>query len=466
MTLWLPIDHASHLPGMSSLPPAPINSIPVSELARNARLALERAFPVLWVSGELSGITRAASGHLYFSLKDELAQVRCVMFRNRSQLLPFEPRAGLRVELRAQVSLYEARGDFQLTVDAMRPAGPGALHDAFLRLKAKLEQEGLFDAARKRALPVLPARLAIVTSSNAAALRDVLITLARRAPHIEVILLPCLVQGTEAPARIASAIARAGETGCDVLLVVRGGGSAEDLMAFNDEGVARAIAACPVPVVTGIGHETDFSIADFVADLRAPTPTAAAELVSAGHVEAAARLRTLTTRLARATRARLDHRGQKLDDLSSRLHPPARQLALARDRLHALQQRMRRAYRVRQAQDSRSADALAQRLHATRPSSAARLAVLQRLSQRLHASMHWTLESARHRSQLCSAQLAQLDPAAVPARGFSIVRGRDGRVVRDSESLSAGQSLQVQFERGGADVAVSQVHIDADRAPR
>lgn len=431
-------------------------SVPVSELVRRARIELERSFPVLWVSGELSGVTRAASGHLYFSLKDEAAQARCVMFRNRCQLLPFEPKAGLRVEVRAQVSLYEARGDFQLNIDAMRQAGPGALHEAFLRLKARLDAEGLFDPARKRALPLLPLSVAIVTSRSGAALHDVLSTLSRRARHIELTVLPCLVQGIDAPAQIATAIARAGASGCDVLMVVRGGGSAEDLGAFNDERVARAIAACPVPVVTGIGHETDFSIADFVADLRAATPTAAAELVSAGHVAAAARLLVLGQRLVRATRARLDTGGQKLDDLSSRLNPPARQLSLAHEHLDRLHRRMRRARDVRRSQQARRVSELTLRLRTARPQTERKKAALDHLRERLRTAMHRVLETAHHRSGLSSAQLGQLDPAAVLARGYAIVRDGNGSIVRDAAALGIGQSLQLQLERGRAEVEVSR----------
>ncbi|MBP6096043.1 MAG: exodeoxyribonuclease VII large subunit [Methyloversatilis sp.] len=437
------------------------SSVPVSELVRRARLELERSFPVLWVSGELSGVTRAASGHLYFSLKDEAAQVRCVMFRNRCQLLPFEPKAGLRVEVRAQVSLYEARGDFQLNIDAMRQAGPGALHEAFLRLKARLDAEGLFDPARKRALPTLPLGVAIVTSLSGAALHDVLSTLSRRARHIEVTVLPCLVQGVDAPAQIAKAIARAGTSGCDVLMVVRGGGSAEDLSAFNDERVARAIAACPVPVVTGVGHETDFSIADFVSDLRAATPTAAAELVSAGHVAAAARLLVLGRRLARATRTRLDTGGQKLDDLSSRLNPPARQLLLARERLHGLHRRMRRAFEVRRSQQAGRIGELTLCLRTARPQPDRKKVVLDHLRERLRTSMYRVLETARHRSGLSSAQLGQLDPAAVLARGYAIVRDRDGYIVRDAANLGIGQSLQLQLGRGRAEVEVRRTCPEA-----
>ena len=310
-------------------------------------------------------------------------------------------------------------------------------------------------------MPPLPVRLAIVTSPTAAALRDVLATLARRAPHIAIVLLPCLVQGVDAPAQIATAVGRAGDAGCDALMVVRGGGSAEDLMAFNDERVARAIAACPVPVVTGIGHETDFSIADFVADLRAATPTAAAELVSAGHVEAGRQLSALTARLSRAVHARLDARGQKLDDLAARLHPPARQLSLARERLHVLHERMRRAQQVKQARDNRHAGVLALRLQAARPALALRQANLHRLAERLNSAVHGALESARHRTDLSAAQLAQLDPAAVLARGFAIVRDGEGRIVRDAGTLAAGQGLHLQFEHGGADVDVRRAYPDA-----
>jgi exodeoxyribonuclease VII large subunit len=439
-------------------------AIAVSELARRARLALERQFPVLWVSGELSGVTRAASGHLYFSLKDEAAQVRCVMFRSRSQLLPFEPKAGLRVEVRAQVSLYEARGDFQLTVDAMRRAGVGDLYEAFLRLKAQLAAEGLFDPARKRPLPALPARLAIVTSPGAAALRDVLAALARRAPLLEIVLLPCLVQGIDAPQQIVTAISQVGVVGAEVLLLVRGGGSAEDLAAFNDERVARAIAACPVPVVSGVGHETDFSIADFVADLRAATPTAAAELVSAGHVEAAARLLTLGARLARALRGRLDARGQKLDDLAARLRPPARQMDLAHDRLHGLHDRLQRAHAAQLTQAQRRTEALAMRLRLARPTQAMRQATLSRLADRLGHALHADLERDRQRVHLAATQLTQLDPTAVLARGYSIVRDADGRIVRDAAALMRNQALRIDFARGHAEVEVSRSYPDSDAA--
>ncbi len=432
-------------------------AIAVSELARRARITLERQFPVLWVRGELSGVTRAASGHLYFSLKDDAAQLRCVMFRSRSQLLPFEPRAGLQVEVRAQVSLYEPRGDFQLTVDAMRQAGVGGLFEAFLRLKAKLEAEGLFDAARKRPLPQLPARIAVVTSPAAAALRDVLAALARRAPHVELVLVPCLVQGTEAPARIAAALAAAGRCDADLVLLVRGGGSAEDLAAFNDERVARAIAACPLPVVSGVGHETDFSIADFVADLRAATPTAAAEIVSAGHVDAARRLRALAERLDRAQHDRLDRLGRRLDDLAERLHPPSRQLALASERLHALHARMRRAGSSQLGQAHNRIEGLTLRLRGSRPALDMRRAGLARMRDHLQQAAGSHLDEAGQRLRLAAAQLVQLDPGAVLSRGYALVRDGEGRIVRDAATLTIGQPVRLQFGQGSADADITRL---------
>src|SRR5919204_158850 len=253
----------------------------VSELLRSVRDTLERRFPLLWVRGELSNLSRAASGHCYFTLKDGQAQVDCVMFRSRAAALDWELREGAQVEARVLVTLYEPRGRFQLTVEAMRPAGLGPLYERFLRLKEKLEREGLFAAAAKRELPSHPACIGIVTSLKAAALRDVLTTLARRNAAIPVIVYPAPVQGEGAATRIAAVLRRANARGeCDVLLLVRGGGSIEDLWQFNEEVLARAIRASRIPVVVGVGHETDFTIADFAADARAPTPTAAAELAS------------------------------------------------------------------------------------------------------------------------------------------------------------------------------------------
>jgi len=262
---------------------SPSEILTVSALTRSVRDLLEHCYPLLWVAGEISNFTVAKSGHAYFVLKDEHAQVRCVMFRHRQQNLEWTPRDGMQIEAQVLVSLYEPRGDFQLNVETMRRAGLGALFEAFLKLRDKLEKEGLFKTETKRSLPSLPRAIGVITSREAAALRDVLTTLDRRNPSIEVVVFPVQVQGEGAAEKIAAALEVAGRRGeCDVVLLVRGGGSIEDLWAFNEEIVARAIRACPIPVVTGIGHETDFTIADFVADRRAPTPTAAAELVSPG----------------------------------------------------------------------------------------------------------------------------------------------------------------------------------------
>ncbi|HEY1607671.1 MAG TPA: exodeoxyribonuclease VII large subunit, partial [Paraburkholderia sp.] len=255
--------------------------VPVSALNRAIGAMLERSFPLAWVSGEVSNFTRAASGHWYFSIKDAQAQIRCVMFRGRAQYAEFVPREGDRIEVRALVTMYEPRGELQLNVEAVRRTGQGRLYEAFLRLKAQLEAEGLFDASRKRELPAHPRAIGIVTSMQAAALRDVLTTLCRRAPHVPVIVYPAPVQGAGSAEKLAAMIGTANARAeVDVLVLCRGGGSIEDLWSFNDEGLARAIAASAIPVVSGVGHETDFTIADFAADLRAPTPTGAAELVS------------------------------------------------------------------------------------------------------------------------------------------------------------------------------------------
>src|SRR5690606_16855850 len=319
----------------------------VSALNRMAREALEAALPLLWVGGEISNLTRASSGHVYFTLKDANAQVRCAMWRNRAQLLAFRPENGMRVEARALVTLYEARGDYQLNVEALRPAGIGNLFEAFNRLKAKLAAEGLFDPDQRRPLPRFPRAVGVVTSLQAAALRDVLVTLRRRAPHLPVVLYPAPVQGADAAARLVAAVQDAGrrapQDGVDLLLLVRGGGSIEDLWSFNDEALARALRACPLPVVCGVGHETDFTIADFAADLRAPTPTGAAELASAGWHAARSELGTLQPRLQRALDRRLEGLAQRVDRAGLRLVHPRERLRQEATRLEHQGERLRRA---------------------------------------------------------------------------------------------------------------------------
>src|SRR5258706_9655295 len=323
-----------------SLPPS-AGVVTVSELLRSVRDSLERRFPLLWVSGEISNLSLAPSGHCYFTLKDGQAQVECVMFRSRAALLQRELQNGARIEARARVTLYEPRGRFQLSVEAVRQAGVGPLYERFLRVKEKLEREGVFDAGLKRELPAFPRCIGVVTSLAAAALRDVLTTLARRNPALTVVVYPVPVQGQGAAARIAAMLGRASERAdCDVLLLVRGGGSIEDLWQFNEEAVARAIRASRIPVVVGVGHETDFTIADFAADARAPTPTAAAELASPSRPELLLRVAELGVRATREALRRIAYAMQGVDALARRLLHPAERLRASRQLVAQLAARL------------------------------------------------------------------------------------------------------------------------------
>ena len=431
--------------------------VSVSTLNRLARHALEERFPLLWVAGEVSNLSRPTSGHVYFTLKDDSAQVRCVMFRSRAQLLPWILENGKQVEAQALVTLFEPRGDYQLNVEALRQAGLGRLFEAFARQREKLESEGLFAAERKRPLPRLPQRIGVVSSAQAAALRDVLVTLGRRAPHLPVILFPTLVQGDAAPAQIVAAIDAAGRRDdIDVLIVARGGGSIEDLWAFNDEAVARAIAACPKPVVCGIGHEIDTTIADLVADLRAATPTAAAELVSAGWVAARDTLRALAGGLGAAMRAQMGVRMQRLDLLASRIAVPAERLARHRQTLALLATRLAAAA-LRQSRCRRDTlTGLQLRLDRVRVDTAAPRNRLALLRQRMTASLRLDAKRRQHRLDVCASALALLNPDATLARGFSIVRDAEGRIVRDSRQLQPAATIGLRFAHGTAQATVSQ----------
>ena len=408
--------------------------VTVSDLNRRARILLENQFETLWVGGELSGVKNAPSGHWYFCLKDSAAEVQCVMYRSRAQFLEFRPENGQQVEVRARVTLYEPRGTYQLTIDEVRKAGLGALYEAFEKLKAKLDAEGLFAPERKRPLPRFPRRIGIVTSPAAAALRDVLTTLARRAPRVPVVIYPAQVQGETAAAQIAKAIRAANSHDhVDVLIVCRGGGSLEDLWAFNEEIVARAVFESRLPIVSGVGHETDFTICDFVADVRAPTPTAAAALASPDRVALAEAVAALGRRLARDL-ARIVERGaQRLDHAARRLLTPAERLARNRERVAQLGRRLRIA--------------------ATRDQQA-RAAEVRALSPRLRRALPLR-ERAQRVASLRDA-LSHLDPTQVLARGYSIVRDAGGHVRVTSAGLGAGDALDITFSEGGADVTVTR----------
>lgn len=436
-----------------SMPPQAV--ISVSELNRSARQLLEQGFPLLWVSGEISNFKRYDSGHWYFSLKDAAAQVRCVMFRHKNQYLDWQLQDGMRVEVRALVTLYEPRGDFQLNVEALRRAGLGALYEAFERLKSRLAKQGLFDPARKRPLPAFPRQIGIVTSPAAAALRDVLITLRRRMPSIPVVLYPAPVQGEGAAEKIAAAIRSAAERAeCDVLILARGGGSIEDLWAFNEEEVALAIGACPIPIVSGVGHETDVTIADFVADVRAPTPTGAAQLASPSRDELRQRLAALHNRSARAMARGIEGRMQRLDILSRRLTHPGERVRNQAVHLTHLRERLRGAwFRVHENRGWRQRE-LARRLAGAGPDLAALVRQQENLDWRMRTAVARYLDILDHKFAGARAHLAHLNPQLVLERGYSIAQKADGTIVRDSAQVEAGDRLRVTFAAGWAKTEV------------
>ena len=423
----------------------------VAELNRLAKELIETGLPLMWVGGEISNFTRAASGHCYFSLKDGQAQVRCVLFRHKAQLHDWRPENGMQVEVRAYPSFYEARGEFQLTVETLRRSGLGALYAAFEKLKAKLAAEGLFDEARRLPLPRFPRAVGVVTSLKAAALRDVLTTLKRRLPSLPVVIYPTAVQGEGAGREIAAAITAAGARAeCDVLIVCRGGGSIEDLWAFNEEAVARAIDACPLPVVSGVGHETDFTIADFVADRRAPTPTAAAQLVCPGRDELLQELGHYAQRLRQVALRGLERRMQQLDGLARGLVHPGERIAAQASELAHLAQRLRGAWaHWGDAQRWRLRD-LYRELRAGRPDTAAQALATRALAQRLRSAAAGRVQALQAELRHCAAQLDNLNPHAVLERGYSVARTADGAVVRDAATLGAGDELTVSFARGWA----------------
>ncbi|CAE6758382.1 exodeoxyribonuclease VII large subunit [Paraburkholderia nemoris] len=446
-------------PFSSSATPGGEVVVPVSALNRAIGTMLERSFPLVWVSGEVSNFTRAASGHWYFSIKDAQAQMRCVMFRGRAQYAEFTPREGDRIEVRALVTMYEPRGELQLNVEAVRRTGQGRLYEAFLRLKAQLEAEGLFAAERKRALPAHPRAIGIVTSLQAAALRDVLTTLSRRAPHIPVIVYPAPVQGVGASAKVAAMVdAASARREVDVLIVCRGGGSIEDLWAFNEEVLARAIAESAIPVVSGVGHETDFTIADFAADVRAPTPTGAAELVSPQRVLLLRELDHRHATLARGFGRMMERRAQQLDWLARRLVSPAERLARQRTHLQQLSVRLASAG-ARPVRDARARFSLLQmRWQRWRPDLAAHQAKLGMLSQRLDAALLRQHERQSARIDTLAARLEVLSPQRTLERGYAaMLDAQSGRAVRAPSSLKPGRRLTVHLAEGAADIALADV---------
>ncbi len=425
----------------------------VSELVTAVRELLEHSFPLLWVEGEISNLARPRSGHWYFTLKDDRAQVRCAMFANRNRRLGQPPEDGDRVQARARVSLYPARGEFQLIIEHLEDAGAGELQRAFEALRNRLAEEGLFDDSRKRRLPAVPHCIGVVTSATGAALRDVLSVLRRRYPVARVVIYPTAVQGANAAGDIVRMLERAGDRGdCDVLLLVRGGGSLEDLQAFNEETVARALRACPLPVISGVGHEVDFTIADFAADVRAATPSAAAELVcpdlDAWHQRLDALMRRSHTSLQRRM-ARLDQRLTGLHTRLARRHP-ARTLEQRMQRVDELEQRLRRLARRRYQEAGQRLHGLTRRLQSHHPHTALRAArtSLAGLDRRLGIAMQARLGDEQHRWRLATRALDAVSPLNTLTRGYAIVRDEQQRVITDAADARPGDDMQVQLRRG------------------
>ena len=420
--------------------PAPSRAWSVAALLLAVADALASRLGAVTVRGEISGFTRAASGHCYFTLKDsegQAALLRCAMFRRAAGLLDFRPADGQQVELRGRITVYESRGELQCVVEALQRLGAGSLYELFLRLKSRLEAAGLFEPGRKRPLPAYPRSVGVVTSTGAAALHDVLTAIARRAPHLRVIIYPSLVQGADAPAQLVAAIEQAGQRAeVDVLIVCRGGGSLEDLWAFNDEAVVRAVVACPVPVVCGVGHETDVALAELAADLRAPTPTAAAELAAPLRAELLARLQQLAQGLRRAAQRRLDQQAQRLDRLALQLGRPARLLAQQAGRLDSLQGRHHVA--LRQALDLR-------------------LREIEALDQRLRLALRTQRQYRDEQLARLTLRLAGVDPHQVLARGYAWLTDGSSRPVTQAAGLQAGMRLNAIWADGRAAVEVLSV---------
>ena len=414
----------------------------VSALCRAVADTLDAQFNPVTVRGEISGFSRAASGHCYFSIKDDTGQIRCAMFRRAATLMDFAPRDGELVEVRGRLGVYEARGDLQMVVESMERAGQGALFEQFLRLKAKLEAEGLFDPAHKRALPAQPRAIGVVTSLGAAAWHDVVTALQRRVPHIPVLMVPALVQGAGAAATLVQALqnmyALTAEDNplsppVDVILLVRGGGSMEDLWSFNDENLARCIAQSPVPLICGLGHETDFTIADFVADVRAPTPTAAAEMAATDRGVGLEALSVLEDRLTRALQRQQDRQAQRLDSIAARLSRPQALLG----------------------QHSQWLDRLANGLQAgvqTRLTEAGHR--LERLSDRLSFNQGQQVEQRAQRLERAALRLSSVDPHRVLERGYAWLSDESGQALTQAAQFQPGQEVRATLADGDVPLKV------------
>lgn len=424
----------------------------VSQLTSSVRQTLEQKFPLTWVEGEISNLASPASGHIYFSLKDPSSQVRCAMFKMRKRLLDFEPENGMQVLVRAKVGLYEARGDFQLIIEQMEEAGDGAMRREYEALKRRLRNDGLFEAKHKQTIPKLPRQIGIVTSPTGAAIHDMLTVLKRRFPSIPVLIYPVPVQGEVAAKRISKAIKLANtRKECDVLIIGRGGGSLEDLWAFNDEHLAHTIYSSKIPIVSAVGHEVDFSIADFVADVRAPTPSAAAELLSPDRNEWLQRLNSLNRRLISSMQNTLRQNSQRMDWLSQRVSSPQQRLEQSTSRIKELQHRLLGLQRNQLQQSSSQLQILQATL--LRHAPAQKIKSLQQqqilLQSRLQQSVQKILQRNNERLSLLGTTLDAVSPLATLGRGYSITRNLDtGELIRDAAAIKKGTRIETRLEKG------------------
>jgi len=423
------------------LAPAPAGGVrlwPVGSLLRAIADSLEARFNPVAVQGELSGFSRASSGHCYFSLKDEQGQIRCAMFRRAAGLLDFSPRDGQLVELRGRLGVYEPRGELQLVVESMQQAGQGSLFEQFLQLKARLDAEGLFATARKRPLPVMPRAIGVVTSLGAAALHDVVTALRRRVPHIPVVVYPASVQGAQAAAELRVALQKAAERQAidrvDVLLLVRGGGAMEDLWAFNDELLARTIIAAPMPVVCGVGHETDFTIADFCADVRAPTPTAAAELCAQPQSAWQTALEQAVSRLQNAVDRQMQSASQRLDRAAARVSQPSHLITRQQARLGGIAQSLRHAVKLALRQEKQK---------------------LETLNNDFPRAFAASSMRSRHQLERAKLRLDMLDPKLVLQRGYAWLADLEGQPITAVKKTHPGQPVRATLADGQVDLTVA-----------
>jgi len=440
-------------------------ALTVSELNHQARHLLESSFMQVWVEGELSGFSRPSSGHWYFSLKDQKCQIRCAMFRGANQRIRTLPREGDQIRIRGKVTLYENRGDFQIIVEHLEPAGLGALQQAFEALKARLQGEGLFDPARKKPIPATPRHIGVITSPTGAAIHDILTVLKRRCPAIPITLYPTAVQGQAATADIVQAIDRAQRHGlADVLIIGRGGGSLEDLWCFNEEAVARAIAACPIPTVSAVGHEVDVTIADFVADLRAPTPSAAAEKISPDQQDWLRRLTEQQGRLGQSARRLLQRLDNQLGHLSARLRDPRRELLEKAQRMDELELRLNKAIRNRLDQQKQKTDYLLQRMSAQSPRRTLKTASeqTQQLEERLTLAARHLLRQKDERLQHIAQTLHVVSPLATLGRGYAIVKDDNDRIVRKAGDLETGSQITARLGHGSVSARVTEINSSSE----